>query len=184
MAARNAIWKRLSQVRLDDVSYDIRAQQHEDGRFTVAWVCLRCCEQGPPIPADEFLERATSFAQIGVRAHHELVHADARRHFGFDEASPPRDKRGDGLRGTRDDCHAAYQHLRTAFENLCTAHAQLREFAAPNLDTSNTRREFATACRTWNESACEFDAALKDYSDELSKREQAIGDIRQPFTAG
>jgi hypothetical protein len=177
MASRDAIWKRLSQVRLDDVNYDIRARKQEDGRFTVAWVCLRCCEQGPPIPADEFLERAISFAQIGVRAHHGLVHAGAKRHFGFREAGA-RLERGDAPLGTRDSWSVAYQHLRTAFEKLCTSHAKLGTFSGPNLGSEKGRREFAAACRAWNESACEFDDALGKYSEALSQRGEAI-DIRR-----
>jgi hypothetical protein len=173
MAALYAIWKRLSHVRLDDVHYDICGKQRGDGRFTVAWVCLACCEQGPPIPAGETLERAVSFAHIGLRAHHGLVHGRMCDHDA-DGLTPRTDGRSPDVSRKRARKGATYSQLCAAFEKLCIANAMVHSCKGYEAGSKTTTEEFAAARREWNESACNLDAALQAYAAELRERAGAI----------
>jgi hypothetical protein len=170
MAALYAIWKPLSRVQLGGVNYAIGVKQREDGRFSVAWVCLKCCEQGPPAPATETLERAVAFAQIGLRAHHGFFHRDAKLVAGsngpsgtigalaFSECRPPEHR------------HAAYECARAVFKRLCSAHAKLRLGGVDFSRFKNSDNSHAATSRDWKAVACEFREALDAYSRELSKR--------------
>jgi hypothetical protein len=82
-----ATWRPLSHLSLDGVSYDIGVKERRDGRFSVGWVCLNCCEQGPLLPSSETLAGATAFAEAGLRAHHALVHGVAQADRGIKAAS-------------------------------------------------------------------------------------------------
>jgi hypothetical protein len=169
MAALYAIWKRLSHFRLDGVLYDICGKEREDGRFSVAWVCLRCCEQGPPIPATESLDRAISFAHIGVRAHHGLMHTGLGHQLSpnywspVDNGSLADDDRGSG------QCRKAYKQLHDAFEKLCKANEKIRSYSTIAA-IDDPASSFAAACRIWNDAAHEFDEALEAYSTQLCER--------------
>jgi hypothetical protein len=172
MAALYAIWKRLSHLRIDGVHYDVCGKEREDGRFTVAWVCLSCCEQGPPIPAVETLEQAVTFARIGLRAHHGLVHRPLRN-LATKAASA---RTSDGLQNAVSDQpsrRAAYDQLRAAFEKLCTANSKVRD-CQTHRDDRNGIEAIAVASRGWNECASDFNAALSAYTAEVKKRAQAI----------
>jgi hypothetical protein len=173
MAALYAIWKRLSHVRLDDVHYDICGKEREDGRITVAWVCLACCEQGPPIPAGETLERAVSFAYIGLRAHHGLVHGRMCDCDG-DGLTPYANGRSPDVSRKRARNGTTYSELCAAFEKLCTANAMVHSCKGHEAGSTTTAEEFATARREWTESACNFDAALQAYAAELRERAGSI----------
>src|SRR5688572_6114536 len=166
MAALYSIWKRLSHLRLDGVHYDICGKEREDGRFTVAWVCLLCCEQGPPIPAAETSEQAVSFAYIGLRAHHELVHSKLGDTLADDgRATPSCDRSQDGS-GMQPGRVAAFKQLRVTFEKLCSANAKLHSCKGHGTESNSASKEIAAACLDWNQSACDFDAALEAYSME------------------
>jgi hypothetical protein len=163
----------MHHLRLDGVCYDICAKQREDGRFTVAWVCLQCCEQGPPIPAANSMERAVSFAQIGLRAHHGLVHRHLNECLADDGSATPAvddDQENDATQATR----TAYRDLCAAFEKLCSADALIRNCYGYHAKSEASIDKLAAACRSWNESACDFDAAIEAYSADLRDRTAAL----------
>jgi hypothetical protein len=172
MAVLYAFWKRLSHLRLDGVHYDVCGKERDDGRFTVAWVCLACCEQGPPIPAARTLEEAVSFAHIGLRAHHGLVHAKPR----VPDAGSVPDPSGlcrDVVAEEKDGRQTAYEQVCAAWEKLCAAHAKMcssNEYRS----CTNVPEDLAAAYGDWNASTCNFDKALQAYSAELSRRANAI----------
>jgi hypothetical protein len=170
MAGLYAIWKRLSHLRLDGVYYDVCGKVREDGRFTVAWVCLACCEQGPPIPAAKTLEQAVSLAHVGLRAHHGLVHSRRIVTTGgraFSDGGPHEES------GKKDSGPTAYEQFCAAWEKLCTAHARICS-PAPDQSCTNTREHRAAAYRDWIASSRNFDATLQAYAAELSRRAHAI----------
>jgi hypothetical protein len=84
MGALYAIWKRLGHTRLDGVNYDICVRERSDGRYSVTWVCLSCCEQGPLSPSAESVEQGIAFAHIGLQAHHSLFHRKLADEDGLD----------------------------------------------------------------------------------------------------
>jgi hypothetical protein len=173
MAALYAIWKRLSHLRIDGINYDICGKEREDGRISVAWICLGCCEQGPPIPAAESLGQAVAFAKIGLRAHHGLVH----NHLHVDSIKEPSPA---STNGHHEDVsqpshkQAAYDRLRAAFEKMCMANDIIRSYQGKAHLSKSTLQTFMDAYRDWSESSCNFDAALKAYAVELTDRAKSI----------
>jgi hypothetical protein len=180
MATVDACWKRLTHVRLDGVNYDIGVREREDGRFGVSWVCLYCFEQGPPSPAAETLEQAVAFAHVGLHAHHQLVHADARSH-GYELIDMVAAACVDDTESSDAECRNAHARLRTAFDSLCIAHARLRNCGRQLGEPADGR--FTNACRDWQSMSLEFDAAIREYAKELRKRTLSL-ESRLEFSAG
>jgi hypothetical protein len=73
MALIDTRWKRLKQIDLDGVKYDICVTEH-NGLYRAAWVCTQCCEQGAWAPVSATSAQASELAQIGLRIHHYLAH--------------------------------------------------------------------------------------------------------------
>jgi len=176
MAALYAIWKRLRHVLLDGVNYDIGVKEREDGRFSVAWVCLACCEQGPPAPAAETFERAIAFAYVGLRAHHGLMHGDTRRKLAIKELLESCDVVDRDDFAASDRRHAAYERLKAAFAELCGPPANVRGCSADaeancskSADNSMTSEP-----RDWSKIAFDFDEALEEYSIEVAKQTKEL----------
>ena len=71
-------WKRLKQVEVDGVIYDICVTER-GGMYRAAWVCSECCEQGAWAPTSGTAAQAIDLAEIGLRIHHALVHLPSRR---------------------------------------------------------------------------------------------------------
>jgi len=71
-------WKRLKQMEIDGVRYDICISQRGP-LFRAAWVCATCCEQGAWAPVSATADQASELAQIGLRSHHCLVHQASQR---------------------------------------------------------------------------------------------------------
>ena len=71
-------WKRLKQMEIDGVRYDICINQRGP-LFRAAWVCANCCEQGAWAPVSATADQASELAQIGLRSHHCLVHQASPR---------------------------------------------------------------------------------------------------------
>jgi hypothetical protein len=71
-------WKRLKQMEIDGVHYDICVSQRGP-LFRAAWVCADCCEQGAWAPVSATADQASELAQIGLRSHHCLVHQASPR---------------------------------------------------------------------------------------------------------
>jgi hypothetical protein len=71
-------WKRLKQMEIDGVRYDICISQRGP-LFRAAWVCANCCEQGAWAPVSATADQASELAQIGLRSHHCLVHQASLR---------------------------------------------------------------------------------------------------------
>jgi hypothetical protein len=80
MAGLGTEWKRLKQIEMDGVKYDICFSKR-DGMYRAAWVCEVCCEQGAWAPLSSSAFQAGELAQIGIRIHHALVHHSPRRRF-------------------------------------------------------------------------------------------------------
>jgi hypothetical protein len=174
MAALYSIWKRLSHVRLDGINYDIGIKERDDGRYTVSWVCLKCFEQGPPSPAAETLEQAVSFAQIGLRAHHGLIHADVRRSLALSETQQSVCAAANVSCNTEESRHTAYDCARSAFEQLCTAHARMHTCNGNQDQSKLDQTSLVAALHDLNSKSYEFDIALHAFSIELRKRAQEL----------
>jgi hypothetical protein len=71
-------WKRLKQMEIDGIRYDICISQRGP-LFRAAWVCANCCEQGAWAPVSATADQASELAQIGLRSHHCLVHQASPR---------------------------------------------------------------------------------------------------------
>jgi hypothetical protein len=71
-------WKRLKQMEIDGVRYDICVSQR-GALYRAAWVCASCCEQGAWAPVSATADQASELAQIGLRSHHCLVHQPSPR---------------------------------------------------------------------------------------------------------
>jgi hypothetical protein len=180
MDAVYAIWKRLSQVRLDGVNYDIGVKEGSDGRVNVSWVCLKCCEQGSPSPASLTLEQAVALAKIGLHAHHALFHRTALE----PQAVPCRPDSNCGpveaVCNAKELRRSAFAHVKEVYEQLCAAHAQLCVCNAGDTVPGVQSGLFPTACGDWNTVAREFQKALSEYvraidqdDNELDHREIA-----------
>jgi hypothetical protein len=80
LAGLGTEWKRLKQIEVDGVKYDICFSKR-DGMYRAAWVCAECCEQSPWAPLSSSATQAGELAQIGIRIHHALVHYSRKRQF-------------------------------------------------------------------------------------------------------
>lgn len=169
MAALYANWKRLRHIRLDGVNYDIGVKERQDGRFSVAWVCLACCEQGPPAPAAETFEQAIAFAYFGLRTHHGLMHGNTRPNLTIKELLESPNIANDPDCGTSCRRQAAYEKVKAAFAELCGVPANA---CSDDNQTNGSKRSIkptATECRDWSEIAFNFDEALEAYAIEVGK---------------
>jgi hypothetical protein len=176
MAAIYAIWKRLGQVRLDGVSYDIGAKEREDGRIFVTWVCMECCEQGPPAPAVGSLEQAIAFAKISLRAHHALFHHKI-------QVAPstcierPMCREHDSDRKPLQSRYVAYAYAKSTFEELRRAFERLQECSAEanrRQRSCGTDASLIRACRDWDEIARQFNQALDVFSRDVNARAEEL----------
>jgi hypothetical protein len=184
MAAVYAIWKRLSQVRLDGVNYDIGVKEGNDGRFSVAWVCLKCCEQGPPAPAALNLDQAARFAEIGLHAHHALIHQTARETVAEPCLPSPSCDSMDVNRKAIEHRQAVFAHVEAVFEQLCAAQAELRTNVA-NIGTNGGPPNLcANAYCDWNRVAREFLSALDVFSSEVDRRANELDTSNSRASAG
>jgi hypothetical protein len=175
MAALYAIWKRLRQVRLDGVNYDIGVKEGEDGRFSVAWVCMQCCEQGPPAPAAETLELAIEFAHIGLRAHHGFFHRDANYRSPVIGSPAPSCEIEQVNWDDFEHRHAAHTRTAEVFAKLCTAYERARLNSRQASQSDADYQSLSAACEEWNAAACEFREALEAYAKEVRKRADHSG---------
>ena len=178
MAALCANWNQLRHVRIDRANYDIGVKQREDGRFSVAWVCLTCCEQGPPAPAAETFERAIAFAYIGLRAHHALMHADTRRNLAINGLLESRDVVEVGDFAASDRRQTAYERVKVAFAELCTPHTKVLDSDPQDNGSKNADNSSFPEHRDWSEIAFEFDEALEAYSNEVGRHAKELSKSR------
>jgi hypothetical protein len=180
MAAMYATWKRVGQVRLDGIRYDIGARQREDGRTFLAWVCLACCDQGPPAPAFGSTKQAIDFAKIGLRAHHALFHRNAKPTVKVEclTQSPcaPLDLDCKSL----DSREAAFARVKAMFGQLRAAYAELQNGDPRLTHLPSSSDSSPQECIDWTAAAREFQAALKVFSNEVDKRACEL----QLFNAG
>ena len=78
MTRLSTAWKRLKQIEIDSVKYDICVTER-DGMYQAAWVCHECCEQGAWAPTSGSASQASDLAQLGLQIHHSLVHPQRTR---------------------------------------------------------------------------------------------------------
>jgi hypothetical protein len=78
MAILDTGWKRLKQMEIDGVKYDICVTQRGDA-FRAAWVCGECCEQGSSAPWSTSPVQASQLAQVGLQHHHSMAHRYPRK---------------------------------------------------------------------------------------------------------
>jgi hypothetical protein len=170
MAAVYAIWKRLGQVRLDGVNYDIGARQREDGRLFVSWVCMACCDQGPPTPALENTEQAIAFAKIGLHAHHALFHRPPATAFEPNRQAHATCESSEASCKELHSRQAAFAHAKAMFDELHGVFSQMREGRAQSHEFNASSKAFLQACRDWADVARVYQNELDAYSEELARR--------------
>jgi hypothetical protein len=180
MAALYAIWKRLGHIRIGNVNYDIGVKEREDGRFAVSWVCLTCCEQGPPTPAADTVERAIEVAHVGLRIHHSLTHHSAGAITTTCAPAGPQYGQTNAFAHPPAASRSAFSDDRDAFDRLCRASAK-RARHAQTAKTSKGKSVYVRNCANWSALAREFNIAIESYGRALEKRaNESDADVHRP----
>jgi len=98
MAHLDTEWKRLKQLEIDGVTYDICITPCGD-MYRAAWVCAECCEQCAWAPISGSPAQASELAQIGLRMHHALVHPSRSKSRSTDRSQASRNGHAPGSAG-------------------------------------------------------------------------------------
>jgi hypothetical protein len=174
MAAPYSIWKRLGHLRIGNVNYDIGVKEREDGRFLVSWVCLACCEQGPPAPAVETVEKAIEVAHVGLRIHHNLTHAAAGTTTTAPESITPQSRKSEAAEfQPASRPLSTFSEAREAFQRLSRANAK-RARLARSARSNRGESSYVRNCANWSALAREFNDAIESYGRALEKRSQEL----------